>query len=492
MLDLSNKRKILFDPEIAPHDDASNKLYVQSIIESEYAQTRKLPRHLQDKIDLAETKNNGKGQPLTILDKLKRQKEELVQEPELSVNADLPTQRAIQELEFPEQDKTAGKGDIEEITQALVLAKDDSSNKALVIKDSPFAEHDSYSLYSRALQQKQQEDTMNNSFVKPEWHAPWKLMRVIAGHTGWVRSVTVEPENDWFATGSSDGTIKIWDLASGKLRLTLTGHIMAVRGLVVSDRHPYMFSCSEDKTVKCWDLEKNKVVRDYHGHLSSVYSIDLHPSVDLLTTAGRDSSVRVWDVRTKNQIHVLTGHKASVMNVRVREDKPHIISTSMDSTVRLFDMAAGKTLKTLTHHRKAVRGLTLHDTDNTFATASSDAVKFWTLPEGEYVRDFSPRHNAIINTLSVNRSNVMFSGADNGTMAFWDWKSGHKFQELTTTKLPGSIESENGIFASAFDRSGLRLITGEADKSIKVWREDPNATPESHPGIPWTPPSATF
>ncbi len=43
---------------------------------------------------------------------------------------------------------------------------------------------------------------------RPQWHAPWKLMRVISGHLGWVRSVAVEPANQWFATGSNDRTIK--------------------------------------------------------------------------------------------------------------------------------------------------------------------------------------------------------------------------------------------------------------------------------------------
>jgi len=93
----------------------------------------------------------------------------------------------------------------------------------------------------------------------PEWHAPWKLMRVISGHNGWVRAVTVDPTNEWFATGAKDRMIKIWDLASGQLKLTLTGHISAVRGLAASARHPYLFSVSEDKMVKCWDLETNKV-----------------------------------------------------------------------------------------------------------------------------------------------------------------------------------------------------------------------------------------
>lgn len=135
------------------------------------------------------------------------------------------------------------------------------------------------------------------SMPKAKWHPQWKLFRVISGHLGWVRCITVDPSNQWFATGSlyevmrntdhfdvgsGDRTIKIWDLASGTLKVSLTGecqpaaflsltlctgHISSVRGLEVSARHPYLFSAGEDKTVKCWDLEQNKVIRHYHGHL---------------------------------------------------------------------------------------------------------------------------------------------------------------------------------------------------------------------------------
>src|SRR5271155_3987557 len=91
--------------------------------------------------------------------------------------------------------------------------------------------------------------------IKPEWHAPWKLRKVLSGHFGWVRALAMEPGNQWFCSGSGDRTIKIWDLASGTLKLTLTGHISTVRGLAVSPRHPYLFSCGEDRMVKCWDLE---------------------------------------------------------------------------------------------------------------------------------------------------------------------------------------------------------------------------------------------
>ena len=33
--------------------------------------------------------------------------------------------------------------------------------------------------------------------------------KVISGHLGWVRSICVEPGNDWFATGAADRTIKV-------------------------------------------------------------------------------------------------------------------------------------------------------------------------------------------------------------------------------------------------------------------------------------------
>ena len=48
-----------------------------------------------------------------------------------------------------------------------------------------------------------------NQVPKPQWHAPWKLKRVISGHLGWVRAIAVDPTNDWFVTGSADRSIKV-------------------------------------------------------------------------------------------------------------------------------------------------------------------------------------------------------------------------------------------------------------------------------------------
>ena len=302
--------------------------------------------------------------------------------------------------------------------------------------------------------------------IKPEWHAPWKLMRVISGHLGWVRALAVEPENKWFASGAGDRTIKIWDLATGNLRLTLTGHISTVRGLAVSPRHPYLFSCGEDKMVKCWDLETNKVIRHYHGHLSGVYTLSLHPTLDVLVTGGRDGVARVWDMRTRSNIHVLSGHRGTVSDVKCQEADPQVITSSLDTTVRLWDLAAGKTMGVLTHHKKGVRALAIHPKEFTFASGSTGSIKQWKCPEGAFMQNFDGQ-NSIINTLAVNEDNVLFSGGDNGSMSFWDWKSGHRFQALDTTAQPGSLDAEAGIMSSTYDKTGLRLICGEADKTSK-------------------------
>lgn len=341
--------------------------------------------------------------------------------------------------------------------------------------DGPRAGSSTTSLARRAAMQQH----------KPEWHAPWKLSRVVAGHGGWVRCVAVDPENQWFCTGSADRTIKVWDLASGTLRVTLTGHIAAVRGLEVSARHPYLFSCGEDKTVKCWDLETNKVVRHYHGHLSGVYTLALHPTLDVLVSAGRDGVGRVWDMRTRQNVINLEGHRATISAVKCQEADPQVITGSMDTTVKLWDLAAGKTMSTLTHHHKGVRALALHPEEFTFASASADGVKQWKCPEAQLLETFD-HSGSIVNALAVQEDGVCFAGCDDGYMDFYDWRTGHRFQHDHAPAQPGSLDGESGIFCASFDRTGLRLITGAADKSVKIWRPDEEASEETHP-LDWEP-----
>lgn len=81
-------------------------------------------------------------------------------------------------------------------------------------------------------------------------------------------------------------------------------------------------------------------------------------------------------------------------------------------------------------------------------------MKKWEAKEGTFLRNFSG-HNAIINSVAINQDGVMVSGGDNGSMRFWDYKTGYCFQSEATKAQPGSLDSEAGIYASTFDKTGL-------------------------------------
>merc|ERR1711957_322347 len=135
---------------------------------------------------------------------------------------------------------------------------------------------------------------------------------------------------------------------------------------------------------------------------------------------------------------------------------------------KMGDIRMGACLKTLTHHKKGIRALVNHAVESTFASGGSDKIRVWKQPEGDQLRSFSSNETTtIINTLALNDDNVLVSGTDTGRLDFYDWKSGHCFQSLESPVQPGSLSSEAAIFQAKFDRSSMRLITAECDKTIK-------------------------
>merc|ERR550514_1379676 len=115
-----------------------------------------------------------------------------------------------------------------------------------------------------------------------------------------------------------------------------------------------------------------------------------------------------------------------------------------------------------------------------FVSAAADNLKKWKCKDGTFLRNLQG-HNAIVNALDVNEDGVLASGGDDGSLHMWDYRTGYNFQSLKTVAQPGSLECEAGIYGAKFDKSGTRLITCEADKTIKIWKEDGDASADSHP-----------
>jgi pleiotropic regulator 1 len=83
--------------------------------------------------------------------------------------------------------------------------------------------------------------------------------------------------------------------------------------------------------------------------------------------------------------------------------------------VRFWDIRSGSSTKALTQHKKGVRALVNHPRESTFASAGSDKIRIWKIPEGDQLRTIDD-HNAVINSLAINQDNVLVSGGDNGSL----------------------------------------------------------------------------
>ena len=66
--------------------------------------------------------------------------------------------------------------------------------------------------------------------------------------------------------------------------------------------------------------------------------------------------------------------------------------------------------------------LAAHPREHTFASGGADNIKKYRLPEGEFLHNMLQQQRAIVNCMAVNEDGVMASGADNGSLYFWDWR----------------------------------------------------------------------
>ena len=113
--------------------------------------------------------------------------------------------------------------------------------------------HDPYwAVQAQALTVDRKPPRLINKWPPPDLPDP-ALRRTLAGHTGWVRAVAVAPDGSWLATAGEDGSVRIWDPATGELRAVLTGHTGWVRALAVAPDGSWLATAGEDGSVRIWD-----------------------------------------------------------------------------------------------------------------------------------------------------------------------------------------------------------------------------------------------
>ena len=98
------------------------------------------------------------------------------------------------------------------------------------------------------------------------------LLKTLDGHSGIVLSVAWSPDGSKIASQSSGG-VKIWDVESGEVRRTFEGDSYSITW---SPDGTKIASGSSDKTIKIWNVETGKCVLILEGHTDYVTSVSFN------------------------------------------------------------------------------------------------------------------------------------------------------------------------------------------------------------------------
>lgn len=102
------------------------------------------------------------------------------------------------------------------------------------------------------------------------------------------------------ASGSLDGTVKIWDVETGREQSTLFGHIEGVWAVDIDALR--LVSASHDRTIKVWEKESAQCVQTLVGHRGAVTSLQL--SDDMIVSGSDDGDVMIWNFASSSANNV--------------------------------------------------------------------------------------------------------------------------------------------------------------------------------------------
>lgn len=96
----------------------------------------------------------------------------------------------------------------------------------------------------------------------------WKIgerPQALRGHAGWISALTFDPEGTRIATGSIDGTVRLWDTVGGQSLAVLRGHSARITDVDFAQDGRLLVSSADDGRIRVWEIERTITELRYHA-----------------------------------------------------------------------------------------------------------------------------------------------------------------------------------------------------------------------------------
>ncbi|MBU0656516.1 MAG: NACHT domain-containing protein [Gammaproteobacteria bacterium] len=293
--------------------------------------------------------------------------------------------------------------------------------------------------------------------------ASGECLKTFDQHQGEVLSVTFSPDGSKLASGSGDQTVKLWDVASGECLKTFDRHTGGVNSVDFSPDGGKLASGAADQTIRLWDAANGTHVRTFAGHGGTVKSVRFSPDGKKLASASNDRSIKLWDTETGACLRVLVGHADAVTSVVFSPDGRHLASGSNDRTVRLWSVSLGEYLKTFIGHKNGVLSIAFSP-DGYYLVSSSrgGAIKLWSVRSGRLsVKDFNNNYNESKSVIFSPDGRMLASAFDDGSIKIWDLER--------TTCLNVLMGYRGAVTSVIFSPNGHDMVSNSLDNTVKLW-----------------------